>query len=201
MALWSWWLSSFALAAVPIAHWLFLNRAVAVSGRYSALIDRIRFGAPRDGSGEMDQAALLEALRAQTAADFGDDAIEETEPSGESVDETIVRSPQGSIAHLLFLAGLALGGAASAMLAGSFSLRGGLNGDVFASVVGQLGIPAPVLLLFGGLCVGFGTRMAAGCTSGHGLCGVSQFQTGSLVATAAFFGAGVGTSFALGALQ
>ena len=53
-------------------------------------------------------------------------------------------------------------------------------------------------LLVGGLLVGFGTRMASGCTSGHGLCGVSRLQKGSLVATVCFFGAGVAVSFALG---
>ena len=57
-----------------------------------------------------------------------------------------------------------------------------------------------IVLVVGGFMVGFGTRMAAGCTSGHGLCGVSQFQPGSLLSTAAFFGAGVVTSFALGAV-
>jgi len=56
-------------------------------------------------------------------------------------------------------------------------------------------------LLLGGLCVGFGTRMAGGCTSGHGLCGVSRFQPGSLVATVAFFATGVAVSFALGVFQ
>jgi uncharacterized membrane protein YedE/YeeE len=42
--------------------------------------------------------------------------------------------------------------------------------------------------------------MAGGCTSGHGMCGVSRFQKGSLLATVAFFGAGVATAFALGVL-
>jgi uncharacterized membrane protein YedE/YeeE len=52
-----------------------------------------------------------------------------------------------------------------------------------------------------GVLVGFGTRMASGCTSGHGLCGVSRLQPGSLLATAAFFGAGIVVSFLLGALS
>jgi uncharacterized membrane protein YedE/YeeE len=42
--------------------------------------------------------------------------------------------------------------------------------------------------------------MAGGCTSGHGLCGVSRFQPGSLLTTAAFFGAAVALSFALEAV-
>jgi uncharacterized membrane protein YedE/YeeE len=198
MVHWSWWLSGLALASVPIAHWLLLGRAVAVSGRYTALIDRLRFGEPQDAGAEMGQAALLEALRAQTADAFGEDVLEEAPPP--SADESIPRAPQGTLSHLLFLGGLLLGGALSAGLAGQLGVHAGLRGETFSSVVEHLGVPVPALLLFGGACVGFGTRMAGGCTSGHGLCGVSQFQPGSLVATAAFFGAGVGTSFALGAL-
>jgi uncharacterized membrane protein YedE/YeeE len=59
----------------------------------------------------------------------------------------------------------------------------------------------PAILALGGCLVGFGTRMAAGCTSGHGLCGVSRFQPGSLLATVMFFGAGVATALLLGQLR
>jgi uncharacterized membrane protein YedE/YeeE len=56
---------------------------------------------------------------------------------------------------------------------------------------------AAAALVGGGVLVGFGTRMAAGCTSGHGLCGVSRFQKGSMLSTAAFFGMGIVVSFGL----
>jgi uncharacterized membrane protein YedE/YeeE len=42
------------------------------------------------------------------------------------------------------------------------------------------------LLIAAGLLVGFGTRMGNGCTSGHGVCGVSRLSPRSLAATAAF---------------
>jgi len=45
-------------------------------------------------------------------------------------------------------------------------------------------------LLTAGLLVGLGTRFAAGCTSGHGVCGLSRLSPRSLVATLAFMGAG-----------
>jgi uncharacterized membrane protein YedE/YeeE len=198
MVHWSWWLSGLALAAVPIAHWLLLGRSVAVSGRYTALIDRLRHGKASDEGEDLDQAALLDALRAQTALALGEDALEDAPATVD--DAPAVRAPQGSLSHVLFLGGLLLGGVISALLAGELGLHAGLRGETFAAVVDRLGVPAPALLLFGGACVGFGTRMAGGCTSGHGLCGVSQLQAGSLLATAAFFGAGVATSFALGAL-
>lgn len=46
------------------------------------------------------------------------------------------------------------------------------------------------LLIAAGLLVGIGTRYGAGCTSGHGVCGLSRLSPRSLVATFAFMGAG-----------
>ena len=52
-------------------------------------------------------------------------------------------------------------------------------------------------LVAAGLLVGLGTRYGAGCTSGHGVCGVSRLSPRSLVATAVFMGAGFATVFVL----
>jgi uncharacterized protein len=52
----------------------------------------------------------------------------------------------------------------------------------------------PVLAV-AGLLVGLGTRYAAGCTSGHGVCGLSRLSPRSLAATLAFMGAGFATVF------
>lgn len=41
-----------------------------------------------------------------------------------------------------------------------------------------------------GILVGFGTRLGSGCTSGHGICGLSRFSTRSLVATTTFMATG-----------
>lgn len=48
-----------------------------------------------------------------------------------------------------------------------------------------------LLMVVGGFCVGFGTRYAGGCTSGHGIMGLSALQWPSLVATASFFIGGI----------
>lgn len=53
------------------------------------------------------------------------------------------------------------------------------------------------LLVMAGLLVGIGTRYGAGCTSGHGVCGLSRFSLRSLVATAAFMIAGFLTVFVM----
>jgi len=50
-------------------------------------------------------------------------------------------------------------------------------------------------LLIAGLLVGVGTSYGSGCTSGHGVCGVSRLSPRSLVATLAFMAAGVATVF------
>jgi uncharacterized membrane protein YedE/YeeE len=56
----------------------------------------------------------------------------------------------------------------------------------------QTTFPAnPLILMVGGLLVGFGTRLGNGCTSGHGVCGLSRLSRRSLAATAAFMIAGV----------
>jgi uncharacterized membrane protein YedE/YeeE len=50
-------------------------------------------------------------------------------------------------------------------------------------------------LLAAGLLVGIGTRYAGGCTSGHGVCGLSRGAVRSIVATAVFMVAGFATVF------
>ncbi|MCQ4302987.1 YeeE/YedE [Stutzerimonas frequens] len=52
-------------------------------------------------------------------------------------------------------------------------------------------------LLIAGLLVGVGTRYGSGCTSGHGVCGISRLSARSIVATLAFMGAGFGTVYVL----
>ena len=51
--------------------------------------------------------------------------------------------------------------------------------------------PSALRLILAGLLVGFGTRLSCGCTSGHGVCGISRFSPRSLIATLTFIGAGV----------
>lgn len=52
-------------------------------------------------------------------------------------------------------------------------------------------------LVLAGLLVGVGTRYGAGCTSGHGVCGISRLSPRSLVATACFMAAGFATVYVL----
>jgi uncharacterized membrane protein YedE/YeeE len=60
--------------------------------------------------------------------------------------------------------------------------------------------PSLAVAAVAGLVVGFGTRLGAGCTSGHGVCGLSRLSKRSLVATLTFMAAGVLTVAVLRAL-
>lgn len=53
------------------------------------------------------------------------------------------------------------------------------------------------LLIVAGLLVGISTRYGAGCTSGHGVCGISRLSPRSLLATGAFMGSGFVTVFVI----
>lgn len=53
------------------------------------------------------------------------------------------------------------------------------------------------LLVFGGFLVGFGTQLGSGCTSGHGVCGISRMSTRSIAATGMFILTGVIGAFVL----
>ncbi|WP_255987347.1 YeeE/YedE family protein [Chitinolyticbacter albus] len=56
---------------------------------------------------------------------------------------------------------------------------------------------SPLLLVLAGLLVGLGTRYANGCTSGHGVCGLSRLSLRSLAAVLVFMATGFATVFAL----
>jgi hypothetical protein len=197
------WLSGLLLASVPILHWVVLRRALAVSGRYTVLIDRARFGAPGEPTTDLSEAELIAALRSATADAFGEAALEAPpEPlSTGARSAPRVRVPSSSTVHVLFFVGLLLGGTLSFALGPGVSPSFELHGALFSHYFGSSPLAAAGVLVGGGMLVGAGTRMAGGCTSGHGLCGVSQLQPGSLVATGSFFITGVITSFLLRALS
>lgn len=85
--------------------------------------------------------------------------------------------------RLLFLAGLVLG----AVLFHGFAP--GFNSP-------RLGYPL-WLLAAGGFLVGFGARMANGCISGHGICGLARLSIRSVAATLTFIGAGMATVYVI----
>ncbi|WP_180186760.1 YeeE/YedE family protein [Acinetobacter sp. YH01008] len=56
---------------------------------------------------------------------------------------------------------------------------------------------SPWMMVIAGLLVGFGTRLGSGCTSGHGICGISRLSKRSILATAIFMWAGFMTVYGI----
>lgn len=78
-----------------------------------------------------------------------------------------------------------------------------VTGLIFSPIVFSVAAPLPAVqidadaasLIMAGLLVGIGTRYGSGCTSGHGVCGLSRLSPRSMVATALFMLAGFVTVF------
>ena len=85
--------------------------------------------------------------------------------------------------NLLFVGGLVLGGFVATRL---------LSSNPAPLLPPEIHNAAGALqLLGGGILIGFGTRYAAGCTSGHSIMGLSNLQKASLIATLSFFAGGL----------
>jgi hypothetical protein len=198
---WPWWGGALALSSLALIFWVVERRLLGVSGKVTAAVEAVRRpGAERDAQAvaNADFADLEAALIAATREEFGDVVDDEPEPASSPPS-----LPQGGprafhvplTANLGFLLAVMLGGAAAAASHGGWSLDWTL-GSTFDSLLGS-GLSSWLLLLGGGVMVGFGTRMCGGCTTGHGICGAARFQSGSLSSTMAFFGTAVVFSFAM----
>ena len=89
--------------------------------------------------------------------------------------------------RLAFVAGLMLGGLLYTNLTGT-------------PLITREGFPMS-LIIAAGLLVGFGTSLGSGCTSGHGVCGISRLSVRSLVATCVFVAVGMLTATVLAQLM
>lgn len=88
------------------------------------------------------------------------------------IESSLSKPNSESLWRWFFLGGMILGGAVMQMA----------RPDMFVNLSDR----GPVLALFAGLLVGYGTVMGSGCTSGHGVCGISRFSIRSVVATMTF---------------
>ena len=99
---------------------------------------------------------------------------------------------EGRAWRLPLLAGLVLGGLLSAVTGGGWEPTWDLG--MFDRAIG-LGPAGKIAWMFvAGLFIGFGTRLAGGCTSGHGIFGLSNLEPPSFIATATFMIAGIATT-------
>ena len=109
----------------------------------------------------------------------------------------------GRIAGIAGIVGTTLHSVLRGTLAGQGVRVAFIAGMVIAPIAWRLVAPLPkatavadgAMLIAAGLLVGVGVRMGNGCTSGHGVCGLSRFSMRSLANVAAFMGAGFATVF------
>lgn len=93
--------------------------------------------------------------------------------------------------RLWFIIGIPLGGLLGALtspgeIVASFSM-----GQMYDSVLPQALWAKGLVLIMGGVMIGYGSRMAGGCTSGHAIAGMSMLNPPSLLASAGFFAGGM----------
>ena len=95
-------------------------------------------------------------------------------------------SKDNRIENFLFLFGLMLG----PLIYNQITVR-----EINISISSSL-----MLLIIGGVLVGFGTKLSSGCTSGHGISGISRFSLRSIIATITFMIVGIITVLITGIL-
>jgi len=95
-------------------------------------------------------------------------------------------SKNNRVDNFLFLVGLILG-----PLIYSYTTGKEINISISSSLI---------LLIIGGALVGFGTKLSSGCTSGHGISGISRFSLRSIIATITFMVVGILTVLITGIL-
>jgi uncharacterized membrane protein YedE/YeeE len=98
--------------------------------------------------------------------------------------------------RLYFLGGLLMGGVLSAVLGGGWAPTWelGLWDASVGTVLGATPLVKSLWMFGGGMLIGLGTRISNGCTSGHGIFGLSNLEWGSLKAVLAFMATGMITA-------
>lgn len=107
---------------------------------------------------------------------------------------TITRKPGAVSWRMFYFVGIMLGGFIGVVLKeDGFVRRAGYD-----ALTNELSLPVTgALVLIGAIVMGYGARMAGGCTSGHGICGTAQRSPASWVATCTFMATAVATTFVI----
>lgn len=182
-------LGGLALAAAALLHPLLLRSPLGVSGKLRTLLtpqSRLATPAP-----EFSPEELMRLMTQVSAEEFGKEPAAISAPIPQNTPAQVVLSrPATRGETVIFFVALALGGTLAGLWDGRF------GGHPLSSAIH---LNSALQLALGGVCVGAGARLAGGCTSGHGLFGVSRFQPGSIVSVLCFFAGGILTAFVLGA--
>ncbi|MEV8047169.1 YeeE/YedE thiosulfate transporter family protein [Streptomyces griseoluteus] len=210
---WPWWAGAAGLALITINYALTTDRSFGVSSAWDRVLHWRRERRLEEMDAEFaDDRALAEALAAATAEHFGTGPSAPTlapgaygtsqpleadaEPTASEDTPVTDPGPAPLVTQAALLVSIFLGGLIAALTSGRFHLRFDM-GPGFRDLVTADPVTMLALLFVGGVLVGFGTRLAGGCSSGHGLNGCGRLRPVSLVATAVFFGTAVAVSFLL----
>ncbi|MFB6678168.1 YeeE/YedE thiosulfate transporter family protein [Streptomyces sp. NPDC056390] len=212
-AYWPWWAGAIGLALVTINHTLITDRSLGVSAAWDRVLHwRRERQLERMDEEFTDDQALAEALAAATAEHFGtgtgastvpQDPYGKSQPLEADAESAASERPPATslrpaplVTQAALLMSIFLGGFIAAVTSGRFHLRYDM-GPAFRHLVTADSIAMIAVLFVGGVLIGFGTRLAGGCSSGHGLSGCGRLRPVSIVATAVFFGTAVAVSFLL----
>ena len=194
MDYWPWWAGAMALGSITVLYHIVVGRQFGVSGSWERVVHwKVERAAEQMDAQVLDNSAAFEAaLREATMAEFGEsgdgDVLTAAPPAASpSAPSSSARMPISASLTLLIM--ILVGAFAAAIVNGRFQLRGDMGPD-FADVVVRGPLMWPTLFI-GGIMVGIGTRMAGGCSSGHGMSGCSRLHPISILATSVFFGTAV----------
>jgi hypothetical protein len=95
----------------------------------------------------------------------------------------------------MLVVGIVIGSLISALLSGDFSWQ--WVPSLWAAEFGGSPLLRVIVALLGGVCIGFGSRWAGGCTSGHGISGTLQLAVSSWISAICFFIGGILTANAV----
>lgn len=196
----NWEYTAIGLSALTLGSYWLLRRPLGVSGSWARVVLWHQDREIREAEKPFHDkpTMLMDALMAATIEEFGRDMVEQAmeKRRGQKVElvdsakaAAVLPSREPWTSHLVFLMMLVVGGYLSTYMLGGFTLTYSL-GEEHQHYFGS-GFSYIITLLMGGVMVGFGTQLAGGCTSGHGLSGVSRLMPASIIATASFFGAAV----------
>ncbi|MFD8327417.1 YeeE/YedE family protein [Streptomyces lydicus] len=212
-AYWPWWAGAIGLALITINHTLITDRSLGVSAAWDRVLHwRRERQLERMDEEFADDQALAEALAAATAEHFGTGTGASTvpqvpyeksqplesdgEPAASEHPAATSLRPAPLVTQAALLMSIFLGGFIAAVTSGRFHLRYDM-GPGFRDLVTADSTTMIAMLFVGGVLVGFGTRLAGGCSSGHGLSGCGRLRPVSILATAVFFSTAVAVSFLL----
>lgn len=201
-----WWVTAIGLASVTLGFYMFSKKTLGVSGSWTRVIQWRDDKAITDAETPFANQPKLfkDALMKATIEHFGEPRVAtflQERHQNKSVIHEVEKDVPVPVSrnhwsvHLVFLLALTVGGYIGAYLNGGASIQMDM-GELHRGLFGN-GFALFMTLFVGGIMVGFGTQLGGGCTSGHGLSGVSRLVPASLIATMSFFGAAIIFSLAI----